>query len=510
MHPFRRGGRRPVRQLLSLLIAGSLVSGCSQTMAQPQAEGTGHGGIAGGAPQPPKDPPRAADVALAAGASRQGGGVVAAGAADASYNYGPTVMVENGRTRIWWCSQYSSAPPPGDDILYAEGPSADGPFTGPGGGAPPAVLSGAPGNFDGMHTCDPSVLRVGGTYFMYYTGAAGDHALGNAIGMATSPDGIHWTRSNGGKPILGASHDVHRANVYGAGQPSVVFLDGWYYLMFTDTTGRAAGWNGAGQFVVRAHDPAFREGVEALGEKGFEPTATTAAPRTRSVVDAFSVDLEWVGALSAFAIAHETAEGTTITFWDRDFTMQPYKPVVIPGAWKEGPGLVRRPDGHAPTSVSDPCDLVSLDVVRATEIGPTGAPTGLKHFGLDVKGAGGCSTPSRSMATFDGVAMPSPDRMIDLYRRGERIRIDRRSVAAVLAGELVDRPLPQVPEAPVKTRLRSGATIVHAYGRGYGIVLDGQLYGLPDTTIVPLNGSGVQEIDPQQWDGAARGLPLGG
>ncbi|MER6878013.1 beta-xylosidase, partial [Amycolatopsis sp. NPDC000673] len=63
-----------MRQLLSLLIAGSLVSGCSQTTAQPQAEGTDHGGIAGGAPQAPKDPPRAADVALAAGASRASGG----------------------------------------------------------------------------------------------------------------------------------------------------------------------------------------------------------------------------------------------------------------------------------------------------------------------------------------------------------------------------------------------------------------------------------------------------
>ncbi len=497
-------------QLLALLAAGSLVAGCAATAAQPQAEGTGQGGIAGSGPQPPPEPPRAANVPLVAKAGRQSQGVVGGGAEDAVYNYGPTAMVENGRTRMWWCSQYSSAPPPGDDILYAEAPTANGPFTGPGGGAAIPVLSGSPGHFDGMHTCDPSVLRVGGTYFMYYTGAAGDHALGNAIGLATSTDGIHWTRPTPDRPLLGASHDVHRANVYGAGQPSAVFLDGWYYLMFTDTTGRAAGWNGAGQFLMRAHDPAFREGVESLGEKGFEPVASTTTPRTRSVVDGFSADLEWVGALDAFAIAHETADGTTITFWDRGFTMQPYQPVLIPGAWKEGPGLVRRPDGHAPTSLDDPCDTVPVDVVRATEIGGAGAPTGLKHFGIDIQNAGGCSTAARSTATFDGIAMPSPDRTIDLYRLGVRVRIDRRSVAAALAGELVDRPLPQVPALPVATRLRSGATIVHSAERGYGVVLDGKLYGLPDTATVALNGSGVQEIGPQQWDAVARGLALGG
>ncbi|MEV4597622.1 beta-xylosidase [Amycolatopsis sp. NPDC049253] len=509
MHPFRGGARRPARALFALALSGVVVAGCTDSYAQTQADGPGHGGIAGGKPAPAK-PPRVANVPLETAKARQSNGVVAAGAADAVYNYGPTAMVENGKTRLWWCSQYGSAAPPGDDILYAEAPSADGPFTGPGGGAPIAVLSGSPGAFDGVHTCDPSVLRVGGTYYLYYTGAAGDHALGNAIGLATSPDGIHWTRAAGGRPILGPSHDVHRDNVYGAGQPSVVFLDGWYYLMFTDTTGRAAGWNGAGQFVIRSHDPAFGSGVEALGDKGFAPVASTAAPRERSVVDGFSADLEWVGALDAFVIAHETADGTTLTFWDKDFTLQPYTPLLIPGAWKEGPGLIRRPDGHAPTSVTDPCDTVSFDVVRATTIGSAGAPTGLKHFGLDVQGAGGCSSPDRVTTTFDGVAMPSPDRRMDLFRRGVRIRVDRRSVAAALAGEVVDRPLAPVAGLPVKTTLKSGTNVVHSYGHGYGVVLGNELYGLPDTTIVDLNGAEVTEIDPRQWDAYAPGLPLGG
>jgi hypothetical protein len=229
------------------------------------------------------------------------------------------------------------------------------------------------------------------------------------------------------------------------------------------------------------------------------------------VVDGFSADLEWVGALDAFAIAHETAAGTTLTFWDRDFTMQPYAPLVIPGAWKEGPGLVRRPDGHAPTSVADPCGTVSFDVVRATVTGESGAPTALQHFGLDVRGSGACADADRVTTTFDGVAMPSPERTMDLFRRGQRIRIDRRSVAATLAGEVVNEPLPPVEGIPVTARLHAGATVVHAYGRGYGVLLGKNVrWGLPDTGSVKLNDSEAKEVDPRQWDAYAIGLPLGG
>lgn len=437
--------------------------------------------------------------------------MIAAGGADAVYNYGPSVMLDRGQTRMWWCSQYGGAGPAGDDILYAQAQSIDGPFTAPGGGIPAAVFSGAPGNFDGMHTCDPSVLRVGSTYYLYYTGAAGDHALGNAIGLATSTDGVHWTRAAGGRPILGPSHDVHRDNVYGAGQPSAVYLDGWFYLMFTDTTGRAAEWNGAGQFVLRSPDPAFGSGVQALDVGGFVPVASTATARTRSVVEGFSADLMWVGALDAFVIAHETDAGTTLTFWTADFAEHPYQPVVIAGPWKEGPGLVRRPDGHAPLSSADPCDRVPFDVVRATAIGGAAAPTALRHFGLDLLGSQACATPSRVAKAFDGVTMPSPERTMDLVREGKRVRVDRRAVAVALAGELLEKAPTAVTALPVAARLRSSAEALAAPGRGYALVLDDHhLWRVPDAGVLTLNGSASRPVTDAQWDAAPKGPALSG
>jgi hypothetical protein len=452
--------------------------------------------VLGGDPSHPK--PVRENQPLAVDHTRASDGVVAAGGADAVYNYGPTVMVDGDRTRMWWCSQYGAAAPAGDDILYADADSPDGPFRGPGGDAPKAVFSGEPGRFDGVHTCDPSVLRVNGTYYMYYTGAAGDHAMGNAIGVATSDDGLHWRRPTG-KPVITPAHDRHRDNTYGAGQPAAVYLDGWFYLMFTDTTGRAAGWNGAGQFLLRSRDPAFSSGVQSLGAHGFQPVTGTAAPRTRSLVDAFSADLMWVDALAAFAIAHQTKAGTTITFWNREFTHTPYRSIVIPSRWQEGPGLVRQPDGHAPASRNDPCGRVPFDVIHATVIGAADAPTDLRHFGLDVHGLHACADPRQALAVLDGFTLPSPVRTMDLVVDGKVVRVDRRSVASALARGVLDTRPPVLDQVPVAARLSAGARAVHAEGFGTGFLLDGRLWPVTEEQAVELNGSRLTTIGEREW-----------
>ncbi len=443
-------------------------------------------------PAPPRE-----QVVAAVDAPRQSGGVVAAGGGDSPYDYGPTLLLDGGRVRMWWCSQLGHAQPAGDDLLLAESATVGGPF-----GPAKPVFSGSVNGFDGMHTCDPSVIHVNGTHYLYYTGAAGDHAHGNAIGVATSPDGVNWTRANGGRPIVSPSYDESRENTYGAGQPSAVHVGGWFYLMFTDTTGGAAGWNGAGQFVLRSTDPLFVDRVEALGTGGFAPSATTAEPRTRSVVDAFSADWTWIDALGAFAIAHETESGTTLTFWDEDFTRNPVAPTTIPGPWQEGPGLLRTGEGHAPVSTTDPCGRLSVDVVRATTIGAAGAPTGLSHFGLDLVNLPGCAT-ERQGAVLQGHAVPSPERTVDLVVDGELLRVERRSVADRLARGLLSRRPELVEQMPVAARLSAGAQAVRGPDGTLGLVLDdGRLWELPAATaaeIVALNGSTTQDVDAERW-----------
>ncbi|MFB9903020.1 beta-xylosidase [Allokutzneria oryzae] len=500
------GLRRP-RNLLAVLLCVLVLAGCTTAETPPPeppapamtgpATVAPNRGTAGGA---------AALVPAVLGTDRprQSGGVVAVGGPQAPYNYGPTLLLENGRYRMWWCSQLMGAGPPGDDIVHGDAATPAGPFQAVG-----AVFSGSGGGFDAMHTCDPSVIKVSGTYYLYYTGAPNDHTHDNTIGVAASDDGVRWRRLAAGAPIVRASGEVRRPNTYGAGQPSVFYLDGWFHLMFTDTTAAGAGPNGAGQFVLRAKDPLFAEQVQALTRDGFEPVASTQVTRTRSVVDAFSADWMWVPALDAVAIAHETGEGTTITFWDRTFARHPYQPVHIPGPWQEGPGLVRTAEGHAPLSTEDPCGRTAIDVVRATR--EPRAPTDLQHFGLDVRGFDGCAETGRARKILEGFALPAPDRTIDLVIGGNRVRVERRSVAERLAVRLLPAPVPALQRLPVLARLRPGAPAIRAPGRPFAFLLDdGRLWRAGSEAAAVANESPIVDVPTARWDAYRPGSTIGG
>ncbi|MFC7343748.1 beta-xylosidase [Saccharopolyspora griseoalba] len=417
---------------------------------------------------------------------RGGAGVVLDGGPAAPYNYGPSVLAIDGGYRAWWCSQLPGIGPAGDDILSAAGTSPDS-F-----GRAVPVFSGAPGAFDGMHTCDPSVLRAGGEFHLYYTGAAGEHDHGNAIGAATSPDGLAWRR--GGEPIATASGRQHRANTYGAGQPSAVHLDGWFYLMFTDTTAPGAGWNGAGQFVIRSRDPEFRTGVQELTARGFVPDARQ---RSRSVVDAFSADWAWSPALGAFAIAHQTDRGTQITFWDRDFTHHPYSPVTVPGPWREGPGLVRDASGHLPVDPTDPCGRVPLDVLRATALAP--APTDIRHYGVDVVDANACADPRDAARALEGFAVPNDVRTVDVIADGRRLRVERRSVAERMATAVLPDSPSAVERLPVVAEIRAGAPALRSPSGEVGLLDSrGRLHAVPPDAVAA-NGSRITDVTALRW-----------
>lgn len=444
---------------------------------------------------------------LEAGEPREGDDVVAEGGAGAPYNYTPTLMREGEDNRMWWCSQYETSSPAGDDILYAVDDGEMERFAGPDGGIPQAVFSGSGDGFDGVHTCDPSVVKVDDMYYLYYTGAdhAGDYA--NSIGLATSDDGITWTREHGGEPIVDPAMDTQRSNTYGAGQPTVTYVDGWFYLMFTDTTGQGAGWNGAGQFLLRSPDPEFTTEVEALGPEGFEAVEGTSGEREHSVLDAFSTDLMWVDVLDAFAVAHQTSDGTTVSFFNRDFSAKPYAPELIEGPWKEGPGLVRTPHGHAPLAEDDPCGTVPLDVVRATSNAE--APTDLRHFGVDVAGGHGCTETSEALQILDGYAMPSPERTMDVVADGELVRVERRSVAEQLADRVLDERPDHLADLPVAGRLASGADVLHSPSEGSGILLDGGRLARVDAERLPgiaeRNDSDATTLSDERWSSYPEG-----
>lgn len=65
----------------------------------------------------------------------------------------------------------------------------------------PVFKHGPSGTFDSTKVDHPAVLSFGGRFHMWYT--AGDAGSRYKIGYATSEDGMHWTRENGARPVLG-------------------------------------------------------------------------------------------------------------------------------------------------------------------------------------------------------------------------------------------------------------------------------------------------------------------
>lgn len=85
----------------------------------------------------------------------------------------------------------------------------------------------APPAWDSLNVYDPSVLRNGDTYMMWYTGSDGSGST--AIGLATSPDGITWTK-HPGNPVLTSSQTWDAARV---ANPDVIFDGATYHMWYT-------------------------------------------------------------------------------------------------------------------------------------------------------------------------------------------------------------------------------------------------------------------------------------
>lgn len=101
---------------------------------------------------------------------------------------------------------------------------------------PKPVLGPSRSGWDSLRTETPSVVKVGGTYHMYYTGfdeAAGKSGI-TQIGHATSTDGIVWEKDRANPVVTGQNRDKHEWGYGGVGEPGVVYnpRDRTFYLYY--------------------------------------------------------------------------------------------------------------------------------------------------------------------------------------------------------------------------------------------------------------------------------------
>ncbi len=101
----------------------------------------------------------------------------------------------------------------------------------------PVLDMGASGEWDDAQIREPTVVKVGSTYYMWYVGKKLNG--GQAIGMATSADGIAWTKYANNpvfEPSPGGSWD------YSIYSPHVIYDGNLYHLRYSGANYGGTAW----------------------------------------------------------------------------------------------------------------------------------------------------------------------------------------------------------------------------------------------------------------------------
>jgi predicted GH43/DUF377 family glycosyl hydrolase len=107
-------------------------------------------------------------------------------------------------------------------------------------GGKPVFDMGPAGSFDAMGVTHPYVLRVDGQYMLWYGGISGELArhIGQPgqvrverVGLATSRDGVHWQRQNGGKPVMNIGRPSSIDSIQATGV-HVLHIDGQFVMWY--------------------------------------------------------------------------------------------------------------------------------------------------------------------------------------------------------------------------------------------------------------------------------------
>ena len=244
----------------------------------------------------------------------------------------------------------------------------------------PVLTVGATGAFDDAAVWDPNVLYKDGIFHMWYTAGDGDS---NRIGYATSPDGIAWTKHPEG-PVLngGAPTDW---DAYGVTDSNVLFDGTTFHMWFT-------GWEADGGLQQKGYATS-PDGVHWTKYAG-NPVLRPGAPGAwgQSVVE--FVDGSEGSGLYGFTIQHGDAEqGGGVRIFETDVTVQNCR-ILANSGYYYGGGIA--------------VDGSSSAIIRANEI--------LSNFSDDWLGSGVAVL--TSSALIDGNSLSGNTRVGDVQGSG--------------------------------------------------------------------------------------------
>lgn len=130
----------------------------------------------------------------------------------------------------------------------------------------PVIDVGVPGAWDENHVLDPATVEVNGTIYLYYSAVC--PRVHRSICLATSTDGIHFTKHTGNPVVIG-------------GGPEIVWKDGKFYLFYWKDVPGSTGF----QLHLTVSDNGFdfkdyqADPILPIGPKGAWDSYTVETPR---------------------------------------------------------------------------------------------------------------------------------------------------------------------------------------------------------------------------------------
>jgi predicted GH43/DUF377 family glycosyl hydrolase len=187
------------------------------------------------------------------------------GAWNDQWVYAPSVFLDGSTYKMWYVS--FSAASTSRKIGYATSPNG---VDWTKYGNAPVLSPGSAGSWDAGGVSFPTVIKEGSTYKMWYTGM--DAAGIGRVGYATSADGITWTKY-AGNPVMNVGASGSWDSTY-VGMTSVIKVGSAYKLWYRggSATGGAIGYATSPDGLAwTKYDPAITGGSGAWDTTPYHP-----------------------------------------------------------------------------------------------------------------------------------------------------------------------------------------------------------------------------------------------
>ena len=135
--------------------------------------------------------------------------------------YGPSVILENGSYKMWFTAQdviFNDQPTDGKgNIGYATSANGINWLVYP----EPVLVAGSQNNWDTAVCAEPSVIKIGNSYHMFYSALDSFDVENFQVGYALSSNGIDWVKSQQ-NPVLTVG-SIGKWDEYWASHPTAIY-----------------------------------------------------------------------------------------------------------------------------------------------------------------------------------------------------------------------------------------------------------------------------------------------